>query len=164
MYPCAVCFNQIERVQAQHIILLLLCIALCQAMSSCCISVMYDPNALLRHTTAHTLLTLLETPSAVFSFHLSNSYLSLPLSSLSVLPSLTLVLSFQHPLYLSALLYPSLYFVFMNIPTALFSSKIIQYCTQLTVKVVPASAYDILAVSMPAKTLDAQYILLLGVK
>lgn len=72
------------------------------------------------HHTAHTPTTLLQTASAAFSFHLSNSYSSLPLW---VPPSLTLVLSFHPPLHLTALLYPSFYFVFMSISMALFSSK-----------------------------------------
>lgn len=49
--------------------------------------------------------------------------------SLSIPPSLTLALSFHPPLHLSALLYPSLIFVFMSIPTALFSSKGTRYYT-----------------------------------
>lgn len=47
----AVRFNQIEGVQVQHIILPLLCIALRWAVSSHCISVMYDSNATLHYTT-----------------------------------------------------------------------------------------------------------------
>lgn len=49
------------------------------------------------HHTAHTPNTLFQTPSAAFSFHLSNSYSSLPFSSLSVPPSLTLAYLFTHP-------------------------------------------------------------------
>lgn len=47
----AVCFNQIEGVQVQHIILPLLCIALHWAVSSRCISVMYDSNGTLHYST-----------------------------------------------------------------------------------------------------------------
>lgn len=49
------------------------------------------------HHTAHTPNTLFQTPSAAFSFHLSNSYSSLPFSSFSVPPSLTVAYLFTHP-------------------------------------------------------------------
>lgn len=53
-------------------------------MSSCCISVMYDPDAVLRHTTPRTLLPhCSEQPLRLFHSNLSHCYSSLPFSSLS---------------------------------------------------------------------------------
>lgn len=67
-------------------------------MSSCCISVMYDPDAVLHHTTPHTLLPphCSKHPLRLFHSNLSNCYSSLPFSSLSVPPSYLLYL-FTHP-------------------------------------------------------------------
>lgn len=66
-------------------------------MSSCCISVMYDPDAVLHHTTPRTLLPpyCSKHPLRLFHSNLSNCYSSLPFSSLSVPPSYLLYL-FTH--------------------------------------------------------------------
>lgn len=122
-------------------------------MSSCCISVMYDPNSLLRHTTPHTLLPhCSKYPLRLFHstcqtvIHLSLSR-SLPPSlphtcfiftpartSLRLIVSITLLCLRQY----------SYGFVFLKKGT--------QYCAWLTTDVSLASLYFVLPAWTSAKT------------
>lgn len=84
-------------------------------------------------------------------------------SPLSVPPSLTLALSFHPPLHLSALLYPSLYFVFMSISYSFVFLKKDHNIAHSFLRMLYMHQY-IPVSSIPAKTLDVQYELLLEVR
>lgn len=67
-------------------------------MSSCCISVMYDPNAVLRHTTPHTLLPYCSKHPLRLFHSTCQTVIHLSLSPLSQsLPPSHLLYLFTHP-------------------------------------------------------------------